>query len=117
MKSGGAFVCADPLAGYDGGMDEQRKQSANALSKLQRGLAYILVLIGLVAWVIAQPPPEHWLPIAALLLAILAVVTRGIVALREGSNVDDKPPDLRRFLALSKSAIGAQNAALPGTSP
>jgi hypothetical protein len=69
-------------------MDDPRKENAVALAKLQQWFAYVVILTGLVAWVAAQPPPDHWLPTAVLLLAVAAIVTRGVISLRNDRRSD-----------------------------
>jgi hypothetical protein len=75
-------------------MDDPRRQNALVLAKLQQWLAYVLIFTGLFAWVAVQPPPDHWLPIAVLLLAIAAMVARGVGYLRKAGN-DDKSAEKR----------------------
>jgi hypothetical protein len=67
-------------------MNDRVKRYATSLGKLEQWLAYIIILAGLAAWTGIQPPPKHWFPVAALLLAAIAIVVRSVAASRHASS-------------------------------
>ena len=73
-------------------MNERVKRYATSRGKLEQWLAYIIILAALAGWTGIQPPPEHWLPFAALLLAAIAIVVRSVAASRRRTKSDGASP-------------------------
>ncbi len=54
------------------------KKSAENLAIIERWRWHGVVAFGLAAWLIASPPPEHWIPAIVSALVVAAVIVREI---------------------------------------
>jgi hypothetical protein len=67
------------------------RDSARFLEKRYRVMADLLLLIGLTVWVVLDPPPQSWLPLAILSVAVLTMSIRAYFKRRFPSSRPDRP--------------------------